>query len=100
MTPALLDAQHAADLLGISRRHFQKLDASGRLGPQSIRLGRSVRWSRDELERWAAAGCPPRREWSEQQRQRSGTPVTASTKGRKSRRFVNGAGRVSANLSG
>jgi excisionase family DNA binding protein len=43
-----LSAAEVAELLGISRRHVWKLLASGRL-PEPIRLGRSVRWLRDDL---------------------------------------------------
>ena len=63
VAPILLNAEQAAAACGISRAHFLQLERSGRLGPQPLRLGRCVRWSRTELEAWAHAGCPPRREW-------------------------------------
>ena len=63
LAPVLLNAEAAAALLDISRRHFQQLDRSGRLGPQPVKLGRCTRWSRNALERWAAAGCPCRPDW-------------------------------------
>ena len=99
MTPALLDTEGAADLLGVSRRYLQQMDRSGRLGPQSIRLGRCARWSRAELEAWAAAGCPPRREWAEIAH-RCMEPVTATLRGRDSQGFGNGSRNLSAGLSG
>ena len=34
--------------------HVERLNASGRLGPRPVRLGRLVRWRRDELEAWVA----------------------------------------------
>lgn len=59
----LLDAKDAARLLGVSRSHFYGLDSSGRLGPMPVKLGKSARWRRDELERWVASDCPPRERW-------------------------------------
>ena len=55
-------ATNAAELLGISPRHFWNLHSRGLL-PSPLRLGRSVRWSRVELEAWVAAGAPPRDQW-------------------------------------
>ena len=59
----LVDANQAAALLGMSRSSFLRLDQRGLLGPRSVRLGRLVRWHRQQLEAWAAAGCPPRVRW-------------------------------------
>lgn len=61
--PLLLDAIAVAKLLSVSRRHVQAMDCNGRLGPQGIKLGRSIRWRRDEIVRWVEAGCPPRAKW-------------------------------------
>jgi predicted DNA-binding transcriptional regulator AlpA len=58
---ALLDRE-AAQLFQVSTRHWWQLDKLGRI-PRPIRLGRSVRWSRVEIEAWLAAGAPPRDEW-------------------------------------
>ncbi len=55
----LLDAQELADELRLSLRHVRRLDDTGKL-PRAIRLGKSVCWSRAEIERWVAAGCPDR----------------------------------------
>ena len=63
LVPLLLDAEDAATLLGVSRRHFYGLHSSGRLGPLPVRLGRCSRWRRDELEAWAASDCPSRQQW-------------------------------------
>lgn len=59
----LVDAAEAAGLLGVSRMTFLRLDRRGLLGPKSVRLGRLVRWHRQQIEQWAAAGCPPRVQW-------------------------------------
>ena len=56
------DAAGLAKLLQVSLRHVNALNASGRL-PKPIRLGRSVRWPREELVRWIAAGAPSRDAW-------------------------------------
>lgn len=59
-------AVSAADLakrLGISERHLWAMHADGRLGPEPIAFGRSKRWAVAEIQRWLAAGGPPRGEW-------------------------------------
>jgi excisionase family DNA binding protein len=59
----IVDAAEAAELIGIARSTFWKLHSSGRT-PAPLRLGgRVVRWRRDELAAWVAAGCPPREKW-------------------------------------
>ena len=51
-----------AGLLGVSRSHVWSMNSRGKL-PAPIRLGRSVRWARAEVEDWLAADAPPRDEW-------------------------------------
>lgn len=58
----LLDLVEVARRLQISRAHAARLNSSGGL-PRPIRLGRSVRWSAEDLSRWIVAGCPPRDRW-------------------------------------
>jgi len=58
----LLTALEAAKYLKISRAHWYKLVKSGR-APGPIHLGRAVRWRRQELDAWLAAGAPPRVQW-------------------------------------
>lgn len=58
----IVDAAELARLLQVSLRHVNALNSSGRL-PRPIRLGRSVRWPREELVRWIAAGAPSRDAW-------------------------------------
>jgi excisionase family DNA binding protein len=63
----LLSAAEAASTLGISRSAFYSLLSSGRIGPVGIRLGRSVRWSIEEIKDWLLArdtrtGSLPNRE--------------------------------------
>ncbi len=59
LEPVLLPASHVAKLLKVSTRTLWRLVASGKL-INPIKLGRSVRWRKDELLKWIAAGCPPR----------------------------------------
>ena len=55
--PALLSAADLADLLCVSIRHLERLNHRGRL-PEPLRLGRSRRWRRGEIDNWIAKGCP------------------------------------------
>ena len=64
----LVDAEQAAALLNISKRHFLTLLDKGEIGPEPHRLGRRVLYSVSELRRWAAAGCPGRAVWIEKER--------------------------------
>ena len=57
-----LSAEEVAESLGVSERHVWALHASGRL-PKPVRLGRCVRWRREELLAWVEAGCPSRDRW-------------------------------------
>lgn len=57
-----LSAKETALLLGISQRHLWAMHSAGRV-PEPIRLGRSVRWRRDELRAWLDAGAPVRDRW-------------------------------------
>jgi excisionase family DNA binding protein len=57
-----MSAEELATFLGVSKRHVNSLNASGRL-PKPVRLGRAVRWSADEIRAWFAAGAPSRDKW-------------------------------------
>ena len=59
---ALLTADGAAQVLGLSRSAFYRLHSSGRV-PQPVRLGGAVRWRAEELRAWVRAACPPRARW-------------------------------------
>jgi excisionase family DNA binding protein len=54
-----------AAYLHISRTTLFGLLSSERFGPRKLRLGRCLRISRLELDRWIAAGAPPRNKWLE-----------------------------------
>lgn len=59
----LISDKEAAHLAGISRAHFHRLRAAGKVGPQPIRLGRAVRYDRQEWIAWIAAKCPDGKTW-------------------------------------
>lgn len=65
--PAILLSRYqtAASLGGISKTHLARLERRGAIGPKLIKLGERCVYSAHELERWAAAGCPPRVRWAE-----------------------------------
>jgi prophage regulatory protein len=58
----LLSDVEAAALLGICRASLHRLRASGKV-PLPVKLGRSVRWDRRELEKWIEAGAPALELW-------------------------------------
>lgn len=58
----LLGAKASANCCAVSLRKWRSMDAAG-LMPRPVKLGSSVRWSLDELERWIANGCPDRATW-------------------------------------
>jgi predicted DNA-binding transcriptional regulator AlpA len=61
--PLLIPDTEAAALLGISRAHFHRLRAAGKLGPEPIRLGRKVLYERESIVRWVRAGAPDAASW-------------------------------------
>jgi predicted DNA-binding transcriptional regulator AlpA len=66
--PILLDVIQAAEMLNISRSTFWTLHDSGRV-PRPLRLSpRVIRWRREELAAWVAAGCPNREAWEKENR--------------------------------
>jgi excisionase family DNA binding protein len=54
----LLDVRAVAALLGCSPRHVYRLADAGQM-PAPVRLGALVRWRRQAIEDWIAAGCKP-----------------------------------------
>ena len=62
MEPQLITASNLAETLRCSRRHVERLNATGRL-PRPVRLGRAVRWLKSEIENWLALDCPNRLEY-------------------------------------
>jgi predicted DNA-binding transcriptional regulator AlpA len=58
--PLLLDIHTLAALLTRSVASLERDQAAGRL-PAPVRIGRSKKWRRSDIEAWVAAGCPARR---------------------------------------
>lgn len=58
----LVNDSTAAEMLHINLSQFRKLNEKEEI-PQSIKVGRFVRWVVKELKDWGEAGCPPRSEW-------------------------------------
>jgi excisionase family DNA binding protein len=52
MQDRLLKPNEAAEFLGLGHSTLAKLRVSGG-GPNFLKLGRSVRYSREDLQRWA-----------------------------------------------
>jgi excisionase family DNA binding protein len=52
----LLDVRAVAAMLDCSVRHVYRLSDAGRM-PPPLRLGALVRWRRQDIEDWIAAGC-------------------------------------------
>jgi predicted DNA-binding transcriptional regulator AlpA len=53
----LLDVRAVAELLDASPRHIFRLSDAGKM-PPPVRLGALVRWPRQAVRDWIAAGCP------------------------------------------
>ena len=60
--PLLISDREAAALCSCSRSHWHVLAAAGKI-PPSVKLGRKRLWRREEIQEWAAAGCPDGRMW-------------------------------------
>jgi len=65
MSPHLAAAGHdasgtratASPVLLVSTRHLRRMVDAGK-APQPVRLGGCVRWNRETVAAWLAAGCP------------------------------------------
>jgi len=63
MEPLMLDAKAVGALLGCSATHVRRRDDLGEI-PTPLKIGKLVRWRREELEAWIRAGCPRRVNWT------------------------------------
>jgi len=59
----LVDDVTAAAMLGLGVSFFRELLKSGAIGPEPVKLGRRQLHRCDLLQRWVAAGLPPRATW-------------------------------------
>jgi len=64
--PLLISDVQGARMAGISRRSWHRLRSAGKL-PPSIKLGRSIRWRRADVEQWITWGCPDAKMFSAMQ---------------------------------
>ena len=55
--PAMLTVHDVARMLNCSARTVYRLTDSGKM-PRPVKLNALVRWPRDVVEQWIAAGCP------------------------------------------
>lgn len=55
--PALMSRKEVQVVLGCSGRHVQRLMERGDI-PAPLRVGALVRWRKDAIANWIAAGCP------------------------------------------
>ena len=53
----LIDVAAVAKLLSVSTRHIHRMRDAG-LIPAPVKVGRSTRWRRADLDAWIAGGCP------------------------------------------
>lgn len=52
----LVTTGELARMLGCSKRHVSNMVRRGAM-PRPVRLGRAIRWRREEIECWIADGC-------------------------------------------
>lgn len=55
----LLTAVEVGKLLGISLRTIRRYCSEQAVIPEPVRIGRNVRWRRQDIEDWIEQGCPP-----------------------------------------
>jgi len=60
--PALMTARQAWRMCNLSKSAWYKAKAGNRI-PAPVKIGGALRWRRDEIKRWIAAGCPARSAW-------------------------------------
>ena len=53
---SLINIDEVATILGVSRRTIYRMSSTGELPPR-LRVGRSVRWRRSDIEQFIANDC-------------------------------------------
>ncbi len=53
-----LTAKQLAALMQVSLRTLWRMRSAEQL-PSPVRIGGTIRWRRDEIEKWIRDGCPP-----------------------------------------
>ena len=60
----LLCVKDLATMIDVSVRKIWRLNDNGAI-PSPIHIGRSVKWKREEIEKWIEAKCPNRQIWND-----------------------------------
>lgn len=58
----LLTAEAVGELLSLSKRTVFRMNSSGRI-PKPVRIGGSVRWRANDIEKWIEWDCNSREEF-------------------------------------
>ena len=58
----LVDVKELSRTLAVSPRHVWRLDVAEKL-PRPVRIGNSVRWNLEDIQKWVSLGCPSRDEF-------------------------------------
>lgn len=64
--PLLIDINEVARLTGFSRGKLYSMQSTGAM-PAPLKVGRSTRWRRADIEAWVDLGCPKRDEFERRQ---------------------------------
>jgi predicted DNA-binding transcriptional regulator AlpA len=64
----LIDARTSSRLVSVSLRHWMRLHAAGEC-PPAVRVGRCLRWKREDIVSWIACDCDVNR-WAATRRKR------------------------------
>lgn len=67
LAPIAIPLAEVAQLLSVSASHLSNLIKQGKFGPAATRIGRAVRYDREEVIDWFKAGCPARHRWQAMQ---------------------------------
>jgi predicted DNA-binding transcriptional regulator AlpA len=58
----LVTAREFAEMLGLDSKTIVRWSKEG-FAPSPVRIGKVLRWKRDEVRSWIEAGCPGRLRW-------------------------------------
>lgn len=62
--PAALSPDAAAEFCGFGRTAFDDYERKGLIGPEPLRVGNKLLYSRAELAKWLDYGAPRRDKWA------------------------------------
>jgi len=67
----LLGVKEVSQKLKLSKRQIFRLNSSG-LIPRPLKIGGSIRWNCQSIEKWISLGCPDRNEFETRQKAGAG----------------------------